>query len=114
MSRSRYLPAIRTKAHSLRLGRLSIRTSDDRELGKLLGFVLDAPGGHISSLVMEVVDAAGTQQVELPMVPLRLDAACHALRLVESDAPCLTVFDADSAAQVEEDDLWVPIVQPAA
>ena len=64
----RYLPATRTEARSLCLGRLSVRTQDDRELGTLLGFVVDPGDSHICSLVMEVAGTAGSQQVELPIV----------------------------------------------
>jgi hypothetical protein len=114
MSHPRYLPAIHTKARSLRLGRLSVRTLDDRELGKLIGFVIDPRRHHICSLVMEVVDAAGTQQVELPMMPLRLDAESHALRLLEPHAPPATAFQPESVSQIQEDDLWVPFFDTAA
>lgn len=114
MSHPRYLPAIRTKARSLRLGRLSVRTLDDREIGKLLGFVIDPQDHHICSLVMEVVEAAGSQQVELPMVPLRFDADSHALRMVDPDAPRTMAFCAESVSQIEEDDLWIPLFHSAA
>lgn len=53
MNGPRYLPAIRTKVHSLRLGRVSVRTCDDRELGKLAGFVIDPRGHQVLSLVVE-------------------------------------------------------------
>jgi hypothetical protein len=114
MSDPRYLPAIRTKARSLRLGRLSVRTADDRELGKLVGFLIDPRNHHIRSLVMEVVDGAGMQQVELPMVPLRLDAESRALRMVERHGPPPTVFRAESVSQIDEDDLWIPLFHTAA
>jgi hypothetical protein len=117
MTDPRYLPAIRTKARSLRLGRLSVRTVDDRELGKLMGFLIDPDNHHIRSLVMEVVDGAGMQQVELvelPMVPVRLDAESHALRMVEPDGPLPTVFRAESVSQFDEDDLWIPLFHTAA
>jgi hypothetical protein len=114
MSDPRYLPASQTKVRSLRLGRLSVRTLDDLELGKLVGFVVDPRSQHIRSLVMDVVDAAGTQQVELQMVPLRLDAESHALRMVEPHASPLTAFQAESVPQIDEDDLWIPLVHTAA
>jgi hypothetical protein len=114
MNHRRYLPAIRTKVRSLRLGRVSVRTADDRELGKLLGFLIDPRSHHIYSLVIEVVGSAGTQQVELPMAALRLDAESHALRLVEPHAPRLTAFEAQSCSEVEEDDLWIPFLHTAA
>ena len=114
MNQSRYLPAIHTKARSLRLGRLSVRTLDDQELGKLVGFVVDPQSQHIRSLVMDVVDASGTQQVELPMVPFRLDAESHALRMVEPHASLVSAFRAGSVAEIDEDDLWIPIIHTAA
>jgi hypothetical protein len=114
MSHPRYLPAIRTKARSLRLGRLSVRTLDDRELGRLLGFVIDPRGHHICSLVMEVVDPAGTQQVELSMVPLRLDVESRALRMVDPGTPRMMAFRAEFVSQVDEDDLWIPFFHTAA
>ena len=41
MSHPRNFPALRTKARNLGLARLSVRAADDRELGKLVGFVID-------------------------------------------------------------------------
>ena len=41
MSHPKYLSALRTEARDLGLARLSVRAADDRELGKLLGFVID-------------------------------------------------------------------------
>ena len=114
MTVPRYLPATRTSVRSLRLGRLSVCSSDGRELGKLAGFVIDPRGRHLCSLVLEVPGAAGAQQVELPMVPVSFDAESHALRLVQSGAPAMKVFRTESAAEVEEDDLWIPIVHSAA
>ena len=114
MSVPRYIPATRTKVSSLRLGRLSVRSSDDRELGKLAGFVVDQQGRHLCSLVMEVVGAAGSQQVELPMVLVCFDAESHALRLVDPGVPATIAFRPESVAEVEEDDLWIPIVHSAA
>lgn len=114
MSVPRYLPATRTKVRHLRLGRLSVRTSDDRELGKLAGFVVDPCGRHLCSLVMEVVGTSGFQQVELPMVLVRLDAESHALRLIEPGVPAMIAFRPDSVSDVGEDDLWTPTVHSAA
>jgi hypothetical protein len=114
MSRPRYLPAIHTKARSLRLGRLSVRTLDDHEIGKLIGFVIDPRGHHICSLVMEVVGEDETQQLELAMAPLRLDAESHALRLLEPQASTLTAFRPEAVSPIEEDDLWIPFFHSAA
>ena len=114
MTVPRYLPAIRTKVRSLRLGPLSVRTSGDCELGKLMGFLIDPRGRHVCSLVMEVVTAAGSQQVELPMVPICFDADSHALRMIEHDVPSMIAFRPESVAPIDEDDLWIPIFHSAA
>lgn len=107
MSVPRYLPATHTRVRSLRLGRLSVRTSDDRELGKLAGFVVDPRRRHVRSLVMEVVDAAGSQQVEMAMVPVCFDAQSHALRLVDPDVPAMIVFRLELVSLFDEHDPWV-------
>jgi hypothetical protein len=114
MSVTRFLPAIRTKVRSLRLGRLSVRSCDGRELGKLTGFIIDPRGAHVCSLVIEVASGEGSQQMELPLVPVRLDADAHALRLIEADVPSMTMFRPESVSAVEEDDLWIPLVHTAA
>jgi hypothetical protein len=104
-----YLPASRVKAGSLRLGRLSVRTSDDHEIGKLLGFIVESGTHRIQSLVVEAPDA----HVAVSMGPVQFDAASRALRLVESDAYAVR-FSADSLPTMPEDDLWVPIFHSAA
>ena len=114
MSETRYLSAIHTEVQSLPLGRLSIRTRDDHELGKLLGFVIDPQSRHISGLVLEVIGAAGSQQMTSPLVPMRFDADARALRFVEAGTPRLTEFLPESVSPVEEEDLWVPLVHTAA
>ena len=114
MSETRYLPAIHTEVQSLSLGRLSIRTRDDLELGKLLGFVIDPQSRQISGLVLEVAGAAGSQQMTSPLVPMRFDANAQALRFVEAGTPRLTEFRPESVSPVAEEDLWVPLVHNAA
>ena len=114
MSEPRYLSAGQTHVHNHRLGRLSIRTLDDRELGKLLGFVIDPERRHISGLVMEVAGAGGSRQVSSPLVPLRFDAGAHALCLVDRDLPLMREFQPESVCPIAEDDLWVPFVHTAA
>jgi hypothetical protein len=114
MSETRYLTAGLTRVNNSRLGRLSVRTRDDRELGKLLGFVVDPERGHISGLVMEVAGAGGSQQVASPLVPMRFDASAHALCLVDHDLPRMSEFQPDSVCVIDEDDLWVPFVHSAA
>jgi hypothetical protein len=114
MTVPRYLPAIRTRVRSVRLGPLSVRTSGDRELGKLMGFLIDPRNSHVLSLVMEVVSAAGSQQVEVPMVPICFDVGSHALRLIETGVPSMVTFRPESASPIDEDDLWIPFVHSAA
>ena len=114
MSHPKYLPALRTEARDLRLARLSVRGADDRELGKLVGFVIDPRAQTISSLVLEVVDGTGSQQVAVPMAPLCLDAESHALRLIHSGTLPAMAFRPESVAQVEENDLWIPFIHSAA
>jgi hypothetical protein len=114
MSHPKYLPAFFTEARNLRMVRLSVRASDDRELGKLLGFVIDPQAQQISSLVLEVADGTGSQQVAMPMVPLCLDAESHALRLVHTGALPTTAFRPESVSLVENDDLWIPLIHTAA
>jgi hypothetical protein len=117
MSVRRYIPAIRTKVRGVRLGRLSVRTSDDRELGKLVGFVIDARGRHVRSLVVEMPPDHGSQrsqQVELQLVLVRLDESAHALRLVERDLPSMSAFRPESVSVVDEADLRTPLIHTAA
>ncbi len=111
MSVLRYLPATHTNVRSLRLGRLSVRCSDGRELGKLAGFLVDPQVRHLCSLVMEVADAAGSQQVEMAMVPVCFDAESHVLRLVEPDVPAMIRFRLELLSQFDEHD---PSVHSAA
>jgi hypothetical protein len=110
----RYLPANRTKVRSLHLGPLSVRTSGDRELGTLMGFLIDPDDRHVRSLVVEVATVAGLQQVELPMVSISFDADSHALRVIEPGVPSMIAFRPESVSPVEENDLWIPFFHTAA
>jgi hypothetical protein len=114
MSDARYLPADHTRVHDLPMQRLSIRTRDDRELGKLLGFVIDPDRRHISGLVMEVAGSPGSRQVASPLVPMRFDEDAQALCLVDRDLPRLSEFKPGSVSPIDEADLWVPLVHSAA
>jgi PRC-barrel domain len=114
MSHPKYLPALRTEARNQGLARLSVRAADDRELGKLVGFVIDPRTQTISSIVLEVADGTGSPQVAVPMVPLRLDAERRALRLIYTGTLPAMAFRPDSVSQVDEDDLWVPFIHSAA
>ena len=111
MTEARYLPATHTQARSLPLGPLTIRTADDRELGRLMGFVIGPEENHISRLVLEV---DGARQVALPMVPLRFDVDAHALRMTSAEIPLMSAFEVSSIAQIDEADLWVPLFSSAA
>ena len=76
MESARYLPAYKVKAGSLRLGRLSVRSADDHEIGKLLGFVIEPRTTRIRGIVIERDDA----QLEVPMRPVQFDARSRSLR----------------------------------
>ena len=76
----RYLPASRVKAGSLKLGRLSVRTSDNREIGKLVGFLIDPAAHRICSLIVE----SDATQVEVGMSPLQFDPESRSIRMIDS------------------------------
>ena len=108
----RFLPAHKVKAGSLRLGRLSVRTNDDREIGKLTGFVVEAQTPRILSIVVERDGA----QVALPMRPLQFDPLSRSLRIVDDGQSAVpgSRFLPDSIPEIEENDLWVPLYNSAA
>jgi hypothetical protein len=106
----RFVPASRIKAGSFRLGRVAVRTSDDRELGKLLGFVIDAATNRLCSLVLEHDE----QQVEIPLTPLQFDPSVRALRLLNAERPEGRPFTVGSIPQVTVEDLWIPMFHSAA
>ena len=115
MTVPRYLPAIRTKVRSLRLGRVErAHARTTASWASWWGFVIDPQDRHVRSLVMDVVDAAGSQQVELPMVPICFDADSHALRMIGPDVPSMSNFRPESASPIDEDELWIPIIHTAA
>jgi hypothetical protein len=111
MESARYLPAHRVKAGSLRLGRLSVRSADDREIGKLLGFVIEPQTTRIRGIVIERDDA----QLEVPMGPVQFDARSRSLRLVDRGPLPLSASQFPSAAvpEIDENDLWVPLYRVA-
>ena len=112
MESPRYLPAHKVKAGSLRLGRLSVRSADDREIGKLLGFVIEPRTTRIRGIVIERDDA----QLEVPMRPVQFDARSRSLRLVEEgQSPVATShFSPTAIPEIDENDLWVPLYGSAA
>jgi hypothetical protein len=107
---SRYLPATRVKADGLRLGRLSVRTSDDQEIGKLLGFVIDANAHRISSIVVERQDSS----FEVGMAPFQFDSVTRSMRLIQSGDVQGRPFSPDDIPHVNVEDLWVPLFHSAA
>lgn len=111
MGNARYLPASRVKAGSLRLGRLSVRSSDGREMGKLIGFVVE-PGRHcIRGLVVEGPHA----QIEVPMGPVQFDIGSRSLRMLPGSQPEAAVpFSVDRVPVIDDADLWVPMLNTAA
>lgn len=111
MPTARFLPAHKVKAGSLRLGRLSVRTGDDREIGKLLGFVIEPRTTRIRSFVVE----RDNGQFEVPMGPFQFDPLSRSLRVVgEGLSNAASRFSPDSVTEIEEDDLWVPLYGSAA
>jgi hypothetical protein len=112
MPTARYLPAHKVKAGSLRLGRLSVRTGDDQEIGKLLGFVIEPRTTRIRSFVVE----RDNGQFELPMGPFQFDPLSRSLRVVGEGLSDNTAarFSPDSVTEIEENDLWVPLYGSAA
>lgn len=106
----RYLPATRVKADGLRLGRLSVRTSDDQEIGKLLGFVIDPLAHRICSIVVERQDSP----FEVGMVPFQFDPGTRSMRLVQSGDVHGRPFSPDDIPHVNVEDLWVPLFHSAA
>ena len=114
MSHPEYFPAFRTEARSLGLARLSVRTSDDRELGKLLGFVID-PRTHRS----------GASSWKWRMGRDRNKWRCRWCRcasirsarrcdLIHTGSLPAMAFRPESVSQVEEDELWIPFIHSAA
>jgi hypothetical protein len=106
----RFLPASRVKAGSYRLGRLSVRTNDGCEVGKLLGFVIDAATHRLCSLVIE----RNQRQLEVPMVPLQFDPSGRALRLLADESPEGHPFNLGSLPHISVEDLWIPMFHSAA
>ena len=113
MTEARYLPAAHTQARSLPLGPLSIRTADDRELGRLMGFVIGPEQNHISRLVLEVVTALAPGSVAHGAAPLRCRGAGPAHDLCRNP-PDERVRGQTPSPQIDEADLWVPLFSSAA
>ena len=105
----RYLPATRVQAGSLRLSEMRVRAHDGRDLGKLVGFVVDSGAHRICSLVVD----AGSSQLEVPMGPIQLDPQGLSLKLVQNGGDA-TAFSAAACPPVEDADLWVPVFHSAA
>ena len=110
MKPARYLPANRVRAGSLRLSRLSVCGSDGYEVGKLKGFIVGDGETSIRSLVVE----APTTELEVPMVPVQLDATSRSLRLLSGSLAEAVPFSADRVSEIDESELWVPFLNTAA
>ena len=113
MDNARYLPASRVRAGSHGIGSLSLVAIDGRDLGKLLGFVIEPGSPRIRSLVVE---AAGMQR-EVPMGPLQFDPASKSLRIVAPSGdvdPGSVAFSPGSIPVIADEDLWVPFFHTAA
>jgi hypothetical protein len=104
-----YIPADRVRADNLPLGSLSVRASDNREIGKLLGIVVNGALRSVRSLVVESADTAR----EVPLGQMQLDAASGSLRVVTSDDRPWDEFTNESLPQISEADLWVPLFTAA-
>jgi len=107
MDNPRYLPAECVKAGTVGLCRLSVRARSGHEIGKLVGFVIDAH--HIRSLVVQ----SGASTLEIPMGFVQFDSFTRSLRLHSEDVEG-KAFAADSVPQISADDLWVPLFHSAA
>jgi hypothetical protein len=113
MDTPRFLPADRVRAGNVPLGFISLRTTDGRDLGTLLGFVVEPATPRIRSFVVE---AAGRSR-EVPMGPVQFDSWSQSLRIVAptSDRDLLgTEFAPGSLPVVSDEDLWVPVFHTAA
>ncbi len=109
MANLRYLPADRVLTEGIDFGRLSVRTRGDREVGKLLGFVIDTSARRVRSLIVD--SASG--ELEGPIGSAQLDAESGTLRFVSADDPGWTRFSKEAIAQITEEDLWVPFFHTA-
>jgi hypothetical protein len=104
-----YIPADRVSADNLSLGSLSVRTSDNREVGKLLGIVINPAQRSVRSLVVELADTAK----EVPLGQMQLDAASGTLRVVAPGDEPWDDFATESLPAIPEADLWVPLFTAA-
>jgi hypothetical protein len=89
---------------------MSVKANDGRELGKLVGFVVDPDAHRINSLVVD----SGAGQLEVPMGPLQLDPQGRSLKMVDCTADTPTVFSAGTIPVIEDAELWVPVFHSAA
>lgn len=110
MSKRRYLPANRVRAGSLRLNRLSVCGNDGYEMGKLKGFIVGEGERSIRSLVVE----APTTELEVPIAPMQFDASSRSLRLLGGSLAHAVPFAADRVPEIDESELWVPLLNTAA
>jgi hypothetical protein len=104
-----YIPADRVRADNFSLGSLSVRASDNREIGKLLGIVVNPAQRSVRSLVIESAETAR----EVPLGQMQLDAASCSLRVVAPSDQPWDEFESESLPQISEADLWVPMFTAA-
>ena len=109
MEKRRYLPAERVFIDGFSFSRLTVRTTDDRIVGRLLGFVVDPPTRRVRSLVVE----AGIAQLEIPLGSTQLDATSLALR-IGGDSPWWREFHGETIPQFGDDDLLEVLFHTAA
>jgi hypothetical protein len=92
---------------------MCLRTTDGREVGRLLGFVIEPGLPRIRSLV---VDSAGSAR-EVPMDAVRFDPSSLSLRIVSPTADadqCGVAFAPGTLPEISDEDLWIPIIHSAA
>ena len=106
-----FIPADRVMAHGMTLDELTVRTSDDREVGSVLGLVIDPSAGHAGNIVVE----CRHRRVEVPLGSARLDPHMRALRLVDRDAErTWREFHGEIDTEFDEEDLIAVLFRPAA
>jgi hypothetical protein len=110
MERPRYLAAERVFVEGISLRQLTVRTTDDHVVGRLLGFVVDPPERRVRSLIVE----AGKTQLEVPLGSTQLDAKSRVLRIGGGDGPRWPEFRAEAVPQFGDDDLLAVLFHTAA
>ena len=110
MERPRYLAAERVFVEGISLRQLTVRTTDDQVVGRLLGFVVDPPERRVRSLIVE----AGKTQLEVPLGSTQLDTRSRVLRIGGGDSPRWPEFRAEAVPDFGDDDLLAVLFHTAA